>query len=48
MGKLLKKIFGNEKGAPLPQKKDYFPWLNEKKKTLNIDEITNIEEFLED
>ncbi len=48
MGKLLKKIFGNKKGTPQPEKKDDFPWLNGKKKTLDIDEITNIEEFLED
>lgn len=46
--------FGDKKWGFLKEKrkfkdkKDDFPWLNGKSKTLTIDEINDIEEFLED
>ncbi len=48
MKKILKKNIRNKKDTIQPQKKDNYPWLNGKKKTLDFDEIINIEEFLED
>lgn len=43
--KLFKKT---KKTKPQKETKTEFPWLNGKKKTLTLEEVTDIEELLED
>ena len=47
---LFKKKENKKSPAPkkVPEKKQHFQWLDGKKKELTLDEVTEIEEFLED